>query len=209
MRKIKFRIKNALGYDTFIELKVENGAVLFESQPTVPLAAAFDAESIVQFVGYDEQGREIYESDEVADPFNGEIGSVKLKAQISGEDIVTKNFFDDFYSLKAIKADVLFSAPDLNSEEFKKMFSELLAVRSWFKFGNTPMFEVFQEGRNISICGYFTKKSFGYLQEVLDEYDIKSIVNRVREESNRLSKLTDITGENSIEVEWRDVKCVI
>ena len=73
MKKIKFRIKNALGYDTFIELKVENGAVLFESQPTVPLAAAFNAESIAQFIGYDEQGKEIYEGDEFADPFNGRI----------------------------------------------------------------------------------------------------------------------------------------
>lgn len=202
MRKIKFRGKmRGFGDYAFGDLRHRGDEVFVDGYRVYP-------ESIAQLVGYDEQGKEIYEGDEVADPFNGKTGTVKLQVQISGENLSTQNFIDNFYSLKAIKADVLFSAPDLSNEEFQKMFNELLAVQGWFKFGNTPMFEVFQARKNISICGNFSKKSFRYLQQVLDEYGVESIVNRVGEESNRFSKLTDITSENSIGVEWRNLNCL-
>ena len=202
MEKVKFRGKC-----------LDNGKLVYghfwhsESFGTTVNGVVVDPDSVAQLVGYDEQGREVYEGDEVADPFNGETGTVQLQVQISGENLSAQNFFDNFYALKAIKADVLFSAPDLSNGEFQRMFGELLMVQGWFKFGSEPMFEVFQAGKNISICGYFTNKSFGYLQQVLDEYGIESIVNRVEEKSKHFSKLTDITVENSIAVEWREAKC--
>lgn len=197
MKKIKFRIKDVLGYDTFIELKVENGAVLFESQPTVPLATAFDAESIAQFIGYDEQGKEIYEGDEFADPFNGRIFKAESEVQAVEDDGSHQKFIDKFYVLEAIELDVLFSAPNLSKAEFRKMVDELFAVQEWFKtHKHQPAFNIFPAARNVTISGKFSKKSLGYLQQVLNEYEITDLVKRDGEQAEHFSKLVDMIEEN-------------
>ena len=196
MRKIKFRIKDALGYDTFIEMRVENGGVLFESQPTVPLSTPFDAESITQFIGYDEQGNEIYEGDEFADPFNGRIFKAESEVNAVADDGSHQKFIDKFYVLEAIELDVLFSAPNLSKAEFQKMVDELFAVQEWFKNKHQPTFNIFPAARNVTISGKFSKKSLGYLQQVLDEYEITDLVKRDGEQAEHFSKLVDMIEEN-------------
>lgn len=78
-------------------------------------------ESIVQLIGYDELGNEIYEGDEFADPFNGRVLTVKIGARVQEKDDDTplQDFIDGFYVLKPIKIDVLFSVPDLSDKDFQ------------------------------------------------------------------------------------------
>lgn len=192
MRPIKFRGKAFNGKLIYGDLTRDNYCgyknIYVENEPV-------DPESVAQLVGYDERGRKIYEGDEFTDPFNGRIFTAEIKARVQEKDGDTpsRDFFDNFYVLEPIKIDVLFSAPDLSDEDFQKMLDKLITVRGWFKKNNNQSaFEIFDVGRNITISGEVSKKSIGYLQQVLDEYGIEEVVNRGASYDQHLVKLTDL-----------------
>ena len=77
MRKIKFRWETKDGKFSFCELKVENGALYFSANPNSSdmffLAQNVVENSIAQLVGYDFEGKEVYEGDKVVDKYGHEM----------------------------------------------------------------------------------------------------------------------------------------
>ena len=78
----------------------------------------------------------------------------------------------------------------------RKKNSQAERVQEWFKNKHQPTFNIFPAARNVTISGKFSKKSLGYLQQVLDEYEITDLVKRDGEQAEHFSKLVDMIEEN-------------
>ena len=96
MKPIKFRIKDEVGQDNYIELKVENGEVVLENRTKFRMSAKFVAENIAQFVCYDADGNEVYEGDALIDEEGMPINSLYVGIIDSDSNAIDGKIGDQF-----------------------------------------------------------------------------------------------------------------
>ena len=70
--EIKFRWKDKIGQTFYSRVEVSGGAMILLTEPTDKLHGYIDENSIAQLIGYDADGKEVYEGDKMISTINSD-----------------------------------------------------------------------------------------------------------------------------------------